>query len=194
MSRKRKPHDPAAAERNRQEREENAAEIARLRAQPSTAVNVDKRTGRLTGAWRLNCFNTLLTQGSMEREAIDWLDETIRMANGECGQERRPDHIRASSNGAPGQAISDAMIAASRDLEVIEQHVQPSDMRMLFALLQPDADLITRWRAVVSRFTGEKDPRAQAARVRSACSHLAWVRDRMPSLRRQYEERRTAAA
>jgi hypothetical protein len=67
---KKKPYDPAAAARHRQERAESAAEIARLRAQPSTAVNVDKRTGRLTGAWRLNCFNTLLPAGGHERMII----------------------------------------------------------------------------------------------------------------------------
>lgn len=194
MSRKKKPHDPAAAERHRLEREANAAEIARLRAQPSTGVNVDKRTGRLSGAWRLNCFNTLLTQGGSERQAIDWLEDTIRTANGENGQERRPDHIRASNDGAPGQSVTDAMIAASRDLEIVEQHTSPADMRMLFALLQPDADLLTRWRAFVERHTGETDAKAQGARVRAACSHLAFMRDRMPTLRREYRERRQAAA
>ncbi|HAL06201.1 MAG TPA: hypothetical protein DCP26_02430, partial [Brevundimonas sp.] len=64
---KKKPYDPAEAARQRLEREQNAAEITRLRGQPSTAVNVDKRTGRLTGAWRLNCFNTLLPAGGQER-------------------------------------------------------------------------------------------------------------------------------
>jgi hypothetical protein len=195
MSRKKKkPHDPAAAERHRLEREENAAEVARLRAQPSTAVNVDKRTGRLTGAWSLNCFNTLLAQGSPEREAVDWLDTTLRTANGENGQERLPDFIQASNDGAPGQNITDVMIKASVDLEIVEQNTNPADMRMLFVLLQPDADLITRWRGAVERFTAETDAKAQGARVRAACSHLAWIRDRLPTLRRQYRERRAAAA
>jgi len=191
---KKKPYDPAEAARHRLEREQNAAEIARLRGQPSTAVNVDKRTGRLTGAWRLNCFNTLLPVGGQERAAVDWLEETIRAASGENGEERRPDFIRGSARGAPGQNISDAMIAASRDLEVIEQNFRPEEMRMLFALLQPDADLMTRWRAVVERHTQETDPRAQAARVRAACAHLAWVWDRLPTLRRHYKERRGLAA
>ena len=76
----------------------------------------------------------------------------------------------------------------------MEQHTSPADMRMLFALLQPDADLLTRWRAVVERHTGETDAKAQGARVRAACSHLAFMRDRMPTLRREYRERRQAAA
>ncbi|HEY1071493.1 hypothetical protein [Brevundimonas sp.] len=194
MSRKKKPYDPAAAARHRQERAESQAEIARLRAQPSTAVNVDKRTGRLTGAWRLNCFNTLLTAGAREREAIDWLEETVRTANGENVEERRPDHVRSSGAGAPGQNITDAMVAASRDLEIVGQSMRPDQWRMILALLQPDADLMTRWRAVVERYTAESDPRAQASRVRETCAHLAWVWDRMPTLRREFQERRAQAA
>lgn len=194
MSRKKKPYDPAAAARHRQERAESQAEIARLRAQPSTAVNVDKRTGRLTGAWRLNCFNTLLTAGGREREAIAWLEETVRTANGENAEERRPDHVRSSGTGAPGQAITDAMIAASLDVEIVGLSMRPAQWRMILALLQPDADLITRWRSVVERHTNETDPRAQAARVREACAHLAWVWDRMPTLRREFHDRRALAA
>lgn len=194
MSRKKKPYDPAAAARHRQDREESREEIARLRAQPSTAVNVDKRTGRLTGAWRLNCFNTLLTVGGREREAVDWLEEMVRTASGENAEERRPDHVRSSTAGAPGQNITDAMIAASRDLEIVGQSMRPDQWRMLLALLQPDADLMTRWRAVVERYTGETDPRAQASRVRECCSHLAWIWDRMPTLRREFHERRALAA
>ena len=194
MAKRNKPHDPAAAERHRQEREANAAEVSRLRAQPSVAVNVDKRTGRLTGAWRLNCFNTLLQPDSHDRAAIDWLDETVRTANGENGQERRPDFIRSSSEGAPGQNVTDAMIYASLDLQIIEENTNPTDMRMLFALLQPDADLMARWRVAVERYTAETDPKAQAARVRAACSHLAWIRDRLPALRRENREKRKAVA
>ncbi|WP_341020925.1 hypothetical protein [Brevundimonas diminuta] len=191
---KKKPYDPAAAARHRQERAESAAEIARLRAQPSTAVNVDKRTGRLTGAWRLNCFNTLLPAGGHERMAIDWLEETIRTAAGENGAERRPDYIRGTASGALGQNVTNWMIAAGLDLHIIEQQFRPDDIRMLMALMQPDADLMTRWRAVVEKYTLETDPRAQAARVRAACAHLVWVKDRMPMLRRQYHERRAEAA
>lgn len=192
MSRKKKPYDPAATARHRQEREENAAEVARLRAQPSTAVNVDKRTGRLTGAWRLNCFNTLLAVGSQEREAVDWLDELVRTANGENGQERRPDFIRASNDGPPGQNISDAMIAASRTLMVVTEALPPPHARMLLELLKPDADLITRWRGVVERSTGETHSHAQGAAVRMACSTLAWIRCNIGKLTREHRERRAA--
>lgn len=194
MAKKKKPFDPAQAERHRREREAEAAEIDRLTAQPNVAVNVDKRTGRLTGAWRINCFNTVLKAGSPSKTAVDWLDETIRTAAGENGGERRPDFIRASVEGAPGQNVSDLMIQAGRDLEIIEHYTSPRDVQMLYALLQPDADHDAKWQATVERLTGEKDPRSQAARVRAACAHLAWVKDRMPSLRRDYAMRKQMAA
>jgi len=192
--RKGKPFDPAEAERHRRDRENNAAEIARLTAQPNVAINTDKRTGRLTGAWRINCFNTLLVAGSAEKSAIDWLDSTIRTSAGENGGERRPDFIRASVEGAPGQNVSERMIQASRDLEIIEHYTNPKDVQMLYALLQPDADHDAKWQATVERLTGEKDPRSQAARVRAACAHLAWTKDRMPALRRDYALRKQMAA
>ncbi len=194
MGKKRpKPHDPAAAARHRQERAENAEMIGAVRAQPSTAVNVDARTGRLTGAWRLNCFNTLLPAKGVERDAIDWLDELVRTANGENSPERRPDFIRASTEGAPGQNVSDAMIAASLRLQVVVENIAPAHARMLLDLLKPDADLLTRWRAVVERCTGETNPQAQAGAVRAACTSLAWIKDNIRRLERTRSETRAAA-
>lgn len=194
MGKKRhKPHDPAAAARHQQERAENAEMIGAVRAQPSTAVNVDPRTGRLTGAWRLNCFNTLLPAKGVERDAIDWLDELVRTANGENSGERRPDFIRASTEGAPGQNVSDAMIAASLRLQVVVESMAPAHARMLMELLKPDADLITRWRPAVERCTGETTPHGQAAAVRMACATLAWIKSHIGRLERERRDRREAA-
>lgn len=192
MSRKKKakPFDPAEAQRHKAEREANAAEVARLRAQPSTAVNVDARTGRLTGAWRLNCFNALLAERPAEKAAVDWLDDLIRTAAGENGQERRPDFIRASNDGAPGQNISADMIAAGEVLQAVTEAMAPRDVRMLFELLKPDADLLTRWRDVVVRCTGETHTHAQSAAVRSACASLAHARSIAGRLVRERRDRR----
>lgn len=195
MSRKKKtkPFDPAAAERHRAEREENRQEVARLRAQPSTAVNVDPRTGRLTGAWRMNCFNALLPAKSLERAAVDWLDDLVRTANGENTVDRRPDHIRASTEGAPGQNISDAMIRAGRTLAVALDALPPAHARMLMELLKPDADLMTRWRVVVQQTTGETHSHAQGAAVRAACTTLVWIKDNIGRLEKSWQDRKNAA-
>lgn len=194
MSRRnrKKPFDPAAAAKARAEREENAQEVARLQAQPSTAVNVDRQTGRLTGAWRLNCFNSLLTGSRANecRSAVNWLEELVRTASGENGQERRPDYIRATVEGAPGQNITDAMIDASRALQAIQGGMPPTAWGMLLDLLKGDEALLTRWRSVVQKWTGEVNPTAQAARVRAACEQLAWVTE---GIRRVSREQRKAA-
>lgn len=172
------PFDPAASAREALEREESRAEVSRLRAQPSTAVNACERTGRLKGAWRLNCFNTLLQAGSPAQEAVCWLDGLIRLSLGDVTPERRLEVVHSS---ASGWSITDAMLTASESLERVRENMAPNSFRMLTALLHPDASLLTRWRDTVKDCTGETDERAQAARVRAACENLAWVRERMPS-------------
>lgn len=192
--RRNKPHDPAASERIRRERAENAAEITRLRAQPSVTVNIDNRTGRLTGAQRINCFAALLRADGEEAKAIDWLDMVIRTAQGENTPERRPDHIRATVEGAPGQNVTADMIAAGEILVVIEEAMAPRDIRMLFQLLKPDAAMLTRWRDVVVKCTGETNPQAQGAAVRAAAHSLAYQRTIIDRLLRERRDRRRMAA
>jgi hypothetical protein len=194
MARKKhKPFDPAEAARHAAERAENAKNIADIRAQPSTAVNIDPRTGRLTGAWRLNCFNTLLANPSPERAAVDWLDELIGMANGTTGGDRRPDFIRGSVEGAPGQNVSQAQIDAGEALSAVESALYPACARLLFGLLKPDNANEDKWRDIVRRTTGETHTHAQAAMVRAAVANLTWVRDNMPRLMKERAARRLAA-
>lgn len=190
MPRKRhRPKDPQQIVRERMEREAEREMAETLAKQPDTQVNRDARTGRLTSAWRLNCFNTLLDRESPERMAVDWLDELVRTANGENTPERSPDHIRSSCEGAPGQNITQEMIDASRTLAVVLDNLAPPFARMLMELLRPDANLLTRWRSVVERCTGEKHSNAQAAAVRMACAQLAWVMENV----RRLDGRRLAA-
>ncbi|MNT72101.1 hypothetical protein D3C72_2106690 [compost metagenome] len=85
------------------------------------------------------------------------------------------------------------MIQASFRLEVTLANIAPAHGRMLMELLKPDADLITRWRAVVERATGETHSHAQAAVIRAACTSLAWTRDSIVRLERQTRGLRQAA-
>jgi len=148
-------------------------------------VNADPRTEEILGAWRADCFNLLLRGRPAETGAVQWLEELIRTAQGENGGERRPDFIRGSCEGAPGQNVSQAMIEADRTLCAVESSLPPATVRMLFDLLKPDAALLTRWRDVVRRATGETDKQAQGAAVRAACTALVWVRDNIGRLRRE---------
>lgn len=190
---KNQPYDPAKAERIRQEREANRREIDRLKAQDGVTVNTDERTGRLVGARRLDCFALLLRGREEDHGAVTWLDTLLRTASGENTPERQPDYIRASCEGAPGQNVTDAMIDAGEMLVVVAEALAPRDARMLFGLLQPDASLMTRWRPLVERCTGETNAHAQGAAVRSACASLLWVQANMARLMRERRVRREAA-
>ena len=189
--RRNKPHDPAEAERTRAEREANRAEIKRLEGQ-GVAVNVDPRTGRLTAAWRLNCFNALLERGSPEMQAVDWFEELHRTAYGENTPERTPGYVPNSTEGAPGQNISDAQIFASRIMAEVQDMVPPALYRMMLELLEPAKDRIGNWRGVVEKHTRETHAHAQGAAVRSVCSILVWAKDEAP--RRAAERNRKIAA
>lgn len=182
MARKRnKPHDPAEqtaiAERRAMKRDYQARGLE---------VNVDRRNEEILGVWRPDCFTLLLRDRPHEIGAVMWLERLIRAASGENGRERRPDFIRASTEGAPGQNITQEMIDADSTLRVVVAGLRPWEARLLFGLLRPDDALLTRWRPVVQSVTGEVNPQAQGARVRAACEGLLFVR-------RQIEERRRVA-
>lgn len=194
---KRKPSKPMTAaqrkaddERKRLEMADRKKEIERM-----TAAGLDVRVGpgyTILSVRRLNCFNLLLKEDHV-KAAVEWLDLTLRTATGENTPERKPDYIRGSSEGAPGQNVSQDMIDAGEVLATIQECLNPRDCRMLFELLKPDHDLLTRWRDVVERCTGETNAHAQGAAVRSACSSLLFIQDNIARLMRDRRDRRLAA-
>ncbi|MBB4799675.1 hypothetical protein HNP32_003435 [Brevundimonas bullata] len=194
MAKRKKPTDPQDAARHRREREENRQEVERLSVQEGVALNLEPRTKRLLSARRLDCFALLLKDDAHAeaRSAVNWLEELIRDASGENTQERRPDFIRASCEGAPGQNVTQRMIEASRTLEVVEASLRPWEARLLFELLRPDEALITRWRDVVKRVTTATTPQRQGERVIVACESLMWVRQNAVALVKQRQEARAA--
>lgn len=197
---KRKPSKPMTAAQREARRLQNLQAIAEQEARKKEiermrAAGLDVRVGpryTITSVRRLNCFNLLLKEDAV-KAAVEWLDQTLRTATGENTPERNPDYIRGSSEGAPGQNISQAMIDAGEVLQTIQENMNPRDCRMLFDLLKPDHDLLTRWRQVVERCTGETNAHAQGAAVRSACSSLLWVQDNVSRLVKDRRGRRVAA-
>lgn len=191
--RKNKPSTPEEIARRVAERRANDNEVKRLK-DSGCEVNVDPRTGKLLSGYRPDCFNLLLKDRPAERAAVDWLETVIRTASGENAQERRPDFIRASSDGAPGQNLSADMIAASEVLTTVEEHLRPWEARLLFELMRPDNALLTRWREIAIRVTGATTPQRQGERVCVACESLVWVRENAGRLIRERRERRKEAA
>lgn len=155
------------------------ADNASLRVQGAKIYEDEQ--GKMISGYRPTCFNALLRGKDDELRAVSWLEDLLREASGENAKERRPDFIRGSAEGAPGQNVTQRMIDASRELRIVEVGLRPWEARLLFDLLKPDEALLTRWRAVVHRVTGEVNPQAQGARVRAACESLSWVRQVMAS-------------
>lgn len=172
-------NDTEATEaRNQTELVASRAEARRLKAQPGVRVSVDG-VGKLTGARRLDLFALLLERSTISQEqhdAVRWLEATMHVAMGWDSPERRPDHIRATTEGAPGQSVSQTMIDASREVARIRDLFDPREWSVLEALLQPQAAILTRWRDVVERQTGEKTDHGQAAALRRICERLMWAK------------------
>ena len=186
--------------REAQERQERAAREKAARQADHAPLRVhgakiiEDNDGNMVAGYRRDCFTLLLKEDPAARAAVQWLEDLIRTASGENGQERRPDFVRSSSIGAPGQNVSQSMIDADDMLSAVTEHIAPRDARMLFELLKPDEALLTRWRDVVQRCTGETNPQAQGGAVRAACAHLAHIRTISDRLLRDRKERRRMAA
>jgi len=191
--RKPKPTDPQDITARRQEKRDLEAR--------GLIVNADPRTLEITAISRPDCFTALLRPGRrpgercwmLEYGAVLWLEDLVRTAQGENGGDRRPDFIRGSCEGAPGQNISQAQIDAGKILAVVEGSMPPAQMRLLFDLLRPDAALEGNWRPIAARCSGEVNPQAQGAAVRAACTSLLWVQDNIERLKRERADRRMAA-
>lgn len=171
-------------------------------------VNVDSKDEKILSVMRYDCFAVLLrdepsknVDRAAERNAILWFEQEIRTANGECGGERRPDYIRGSAEGAPGQTMSQLQIEASWRLEAVEKVTPTPLMRLLYDLLKPDAAIVdprepeaANWRSIVARHVGETNPAAQGAVVRMACTWLAWVHANIGRLVEEAKAKRRMAA
>lgn len=183
-----KPADPSIISARRAERRE-------LEGRGLT-VNIDPRTEEVLGAVRYDCFSILLRNDPDALGSVRWLEDLMRTASGENTQDRRPDFIRGSSEGAPGQNVTQRMIDASAEVEVVWASLRPWEAKLLRGLLEPDAAvvgsqsaptkegkaLLTRWREVVQRVTGAGTPQRQGERVVVACESLLWVRQNIPHL------------
>jgi len=109
------------------------------------------------------------------------------------GHERpeQGERVDTSSQGAPGQNVTQAMIDAHGDLKLIMREVGFTNARLLTALLAPvdSPSILTRWRKTVEDSTKEKRPEVQAVMIRTACENLALAWQAM-----DYRSRQSSAA
>ena len=131
---------------------------------------------------RKDAFQLLLERRAIEQAAFDAIrryETDVGMALGHNTPERRPDHIRASTEGAPGQGISQAMILASRRVKWIEDRLTDRQLRMLKGL---SINVAAQWRAIVQMHTGETHDVAHAVAVRAMADairhgYIIWDRE-----------------
>lgn len=166
------------------------AEAARLKAQGGE-VNIDKTTGLITGAWRRDVFTILrnktgkpcdgwpkgkpaLSQRSFDAYRAHEAD--MHLSAGAAANERRPDFIRATTEGAPGQAVTKDALDAGRRVRETMKRLSPPDASLLTDLMDGEKALAAHWRKTVMGRTGETGEEAQTARVRSLGENLHWAR------------------
>lgn len=181
------PAAPAVANDTLRDRR---AEVARLKAQ-GAEVNVDKQTGEILGAWRQDVFTVLRSRkgkpsaeypkgkpalSQRAYEAFRAHETDMLIAAGASGGERRPDFIRATTEGAPGQNITQEAIDAATRVKKTLQHLCPSDARLLSILMTGEKALAKNWRATVEAETGETADEGQTARIRALGENLIHAR------------------
>jgi hypothetical protein len=162
------------------------AEAMRIQATGAEARIVEEpddegKTQIMVRARRIDVFQLLHERGALPIDSFNAIrdhEADMATAMGWNTPERRPDHIRASVEGAPGQNISQAMIEASRMIQWVEAMLTTRDARLLKALLHENDANCGRWRGTVEAITGEGRDEAHAVAIRHMAANLKDVRDR----------------
>lgn len=160
---------------------EEADRLASTGAEASVEMSKDDK-GKVvyvTRARRVDVFQHLLERRALSQEAFEAIrayEADLATAAGANTPERRPDHIRASTEGAPGQNISQRQIEASKRVQFIDDRLSPRDLKLLTALLHEGSGYLQQWRATVQAVTGERNEAAQTARVRAMAENVADIR------------------
>lgn len=173
MSRRRKPFDPGAAERARQEQLERRAEIVRLRRQ-GAEVGLDVG-GRVVSAFRRNVFGALLRAGALSQNQHD---AALRLTTDWAiwkGLDGRPEEMVRVDGGSPcTELVTDRMMAAGRRVEAALGDVGRADRALLAVLIADavEADRPRPWRQTVAQVSGETREKEQREKVVNALENL----------------------
>lgn len=173
-TRRRRPYSPVEQAEQDRLKDERRAYVESLRERGLT-VTCDEQYN-IVVTRRLDVFDLLLERKTVtapQQAAVRRLETLVAHAFGHERPDLSMERISATADGAPGQNITQAMINASRDLRDILGLIGKRDARLIWALITNSNGILTRWRDVVINITGETDPRAQAAVVRSACENMA---------------------
>ncbi|MNE14482.1 hypothetical protein D3C80_1073630 [compost metagenome] len=179
----------ADIERQRIEKAEARREALRLTNTGAEARIVEQLTQQEKGppkrqfvvrARRVDVFQLLLEKAALAQDSFDAVrayEYDVSVALGHTTPERRPDFIRGSDEGAPGQNISQAQVEASRRMQWVRDRLPPRDFRLLEHLLVSGSAAKGQWRRTVETITGERMDHAQTAAVRLMADNVRDVRN-----------------
>ena len=175
-----KPSTPEQVRLAMKERAAREAEIDRLKAMPDVEVEADPAK-RIIRAQRLDFAALLLRRSAISETAFNAYRDTQELhalASGANMGGGNMDRVDSSTQGAPGQNISQAMVDARKRLDWVLQQIGARNARLICALIEGEPGSngpggCGQWHITVERVTGEKNEDTHAALVRSACEGLA---------------------
>lgn len=130
---------------------------------------------RIIGAYRPDVFSLLYEKGRLSDTQLFAVRRLEGLQALALGHERpeQGERVDSSSQGAPGQNVSQAMIDAMGELRIIYATTGGQSAELIKALLAEQSSILSRWRKTVTRITRETNDDVMGAIVRSACENLA---------------------
>ena len=189
MGRHVRPHNPAAAMAARLLRLEQAVAAERAEAADPARWGVDASAlalpaqaevtavrdgrGRIAHAHRADVFERLHGRGGLSDGQLAAVRRLVRDMGVRAGLFRAsPDLVKVDAQ-AKSDGATQRMLEAGRRVDAALAAAGLGSARLLRALVEPAAAAGQGdWREAVVRETGETNPHAQAALVRSACDNL----------------------
>ncbi|RZJ01829.1 MAG: hypothetical protein EON90_02135 [Brevundimonas sp.] len=174
--RRNKPSSPAEIAARRAQLQETRNEVARLKDQ-GAEVSQDNRTGEITGAYKPDVVvmmrrSEVITPS--DESAVRSFERLVQKAAGSSASCLSV--LDRVSGGDTGDQGIGAHIEAAQQLRRRQRRMDP----LTWALLRDLCDgnlLVTRWRVVVQKRTGETNEKAQGGIIRQAFRVLAAVED-----------------
>ena len=163
-----------------------ATEALALPAHREVAAVRDGR-GRVAHAHRSDVFERLHERGSLsdaQLAAVRRLEQDVGLR---AGLFRPPADLVKVDAQARTEGATQRMLEAGRRVDAALAASGPRCALLLRALVEPGVlrGASVDWREVVARETGERNPHAQAARVRTACDNLMLAYQALDHARRR---------
>lgn len=176
--RRKKPMSPEQMAEQKRASAERAVQLGERRAERrrleglGAEVNTDPRTGEILGAYRKDVVQLMHQAGKLTQEQVDHFRNLERL-KGLAGEASRSclSSLDRVNGGGDESAQLDRRMKAMRDLALRQACMDPGTWAFLEELATGGA-LLTRWRQVAERRTGETNADAQSGAVRQVIRAL----------------------